>query len=314
MRVRYAILCPGQGGQHAGMFDLVRQHPRAAAIMQQFALEQRLQAPAGGSLSMLLEDDTRLFANRYAQPLIVAAGLAAWHCIGDVVPPPALVAGYSVGELTAYSVAGMWSATTAIDVAVARAGYMDACLQSDMAQGMLAVSGIAIARAAPLLAEFGAHVAIETGVDSLIAGGYRSALLATQERLGLQAAHCVMLPVGIASHTPLMAAAQVPFAALLEQLAWQPPTLPLLAGVSAMELHGQAAASAALLQQLTDTIQWAACLDACAEHGISVALELGPGSALSRMLRERQPQIECRSLSDFRSLGGALQWLQRRLD
>jgi [acyl-carrier-protein] S-malonyltransferase len=313
MSLKYAILCPGQGGQHVGMFDQVRQDPRGAEIMQQFALELRLQVPAGLSLPTLLQDTSLLFANRYAQPLIVAASLAAWHCIEDALPPPALVAGYSVGELTAYSVAGMWSATEAIDVAVARAGYMDACLQP-AAQGMMAVSGIAIARAVPMLAELDVHVAIETGVDTLIAGGYRNALLAAQERLTLHAAQCVMLPIGIASHTPLMAAAQAPLAALLERLTWQAPTIPLLAGVSAMELHGRAAASAALLQQLTDTIQWASCLDACAEHGVSVALELGPGSALSRMLRQRHPQIECRSLADFRSLGGALQWLQRRLD
>jgi [acyl-carrier-protein] S-malonyltransferase len=55
-------------------------------------------------------------------------------------------------------------------------------------------------------------------------------------------------------------------------------------------------------------------MDACVERGVTVALELGPGAALSRMLRERHPQLQCRSLADFRSLAGALAWLRRQLD
>jgi [acyl-carrier-protein] S-malonyltransferase len=53
-------------------------------------------------------------------------------------------------------------------------------------------------------------------------------------------------------------------------------------------------------------------MDAAAESGVTVALELGPGAALSRMLRTRHPDIACRSVSEFRSLDGIVGWLERQ--
>jgi [acyl-carrier-protein] S-malonyltransferase len=52
-------------------------------------------------------------------------------------------------------------------------------------------------------------------------------------------------------------------------------------------------------------------MDAAAEAGITVALELGPGAALSRMLRKRHPDIAARSVADFRTLDGIRRWLER---
>ena len=52
-------------------------------------------------------------------------------------------------------------------------------------------------------------------------------------------------------------------------------------------------------------------MDAAAEAGITVALELGPGAALARMLQARHPHIACRSVADFRSLDGIVAWLGR---
>jgi len=55
-------------------------------------------------------------------------------------------------------------------------------------------------------------------------------------------------------------------------------------------------------------------MDACLEAGVTVALEMGPGAALARMLQARHPQIACRSVAEFRSLDGIHSWLGRQLD
>jgi [acyl-carrier-protein] S-malonyltransferase len=55
-------------------------------------------------------------------------------------------------------------------------------------------------------------------------------------------------------------------------------------------------------------------MDATAEAGMTVALELGPGAALARMLQARHPQIACRSVADFRTLDGIVAWLGRHFD
>lgn len=306
----FAILCPGQGGQHAAMFDLLQQDARGREILHSYALEQRLGLP----LAEILNDANLLFANRHAQALVLAAGLAAWQVLREALPTPTLVAGYSIGELTAYGVAQSCTATAAIDLAMLRARCMDACLEHEPQQGLLSVSGIAVADVAAILQQHRVYVAIETGFDSVIAGGRSADLASAQAACAAAGARTGILPVGIASHTPLMKAALAPFAAALNAAAFTDPAMPVLAGISAQELRGKDEAQASLVQQLSTTIRWSACMDACAERGIAVALELGPGSALSRMMRERQPHIECRSLADFRSLAGALKWLQSRLD
>ena len=79
-RSRLLLLCSGQGGQHAHMFDLARTSASAAALLD------------GLSAAMpQVFDGTDIYANSSAQPLIVAATLGMWEAIRQFAPQPALV-------------------------------------------------------------------------------------------------------------------------------------------------------------------------------------------------------------------------------
>lgn len=312
MNPRLAILCPGQGGQHPAMFDLLRTDARAAGFIERCRLDELLGAP----LQQVLSDPQALFANAHAQPLVVAAQLAAWHAIADqlrdTVGAPAVVVGYSVGELSAAAVSGVFAPHAVVPLAARRAALMDAAVQQP--QGLMAVSGLDLQLVTRCLRRHGAYVAIINGEDAVIAGGLHPSLSAAAAELVGQGARCSGLPVSVASHTPLLRTAQAPFAALLAGLATAPSETTLLAGVSGQAVSDAGDVAGLLARQLVEPIQWVSCMDACVERGIMVALELGPGAALSHMLRARHPTIACRSLSDFRTLGGALAWLQRQVD
>ena len=290
MSGRLLLLCPGQGGQHAGMFDLARTHAGAREFLA------RYRVPAGPQA---------LFANRVAQPAIVAATLAMWLALKDALPAPALVAGYSIGELAAYGVAGALSADVTVDLADARAALMDAAA-AGRPQGLAAVSGIAVDTVRRAI-----DVAIVTGADSCIAGGTRDRLAGLASLW--PAARIQSLPVGVASHTPLMQGAVAPFATLLQSAAFGAQAVPVLAGIDATRVLRQDIAIDRLSRQLAEPIAWSACMDAAAEAGITVALELGPGAALSRMLQARHPRIACRSVADFQTLDGIVRWIAREL-
>jgi [acyl-carrier-protein] S-malonyltransferase len=296
MKSRLLILCPGQGGQHAAMYDLARSDPHGAALLEQLA--PQLPDPS---------NPAAWFSNRSAQPAIVACGLATWEALRRDCPPPALVAGYSIGELTAYGVAGALPPGRTVLLAAQRAALMDACVAPGSPQAMLAISGRRIAALRPLLAAHGFHIAIETGEDACIAGG----AAANAAAIALPGARIAPLPVAVASHTPYMRAAVEPFAVLLEKEAFGALQAPVLAGINAMPVRDKDAAIERLSHQLAETIRWDECMDACAEGGITAALELGPGSALSKMLSARHPAIDCRSVADFRSLEGVRRWLER---
>jgi [acyl-carrier-protein] S-malonyltransferase len=308
MAARLALLCPGQGAQQRAMFDLARTDAAARSLLDALIPQAGLDEP----LAAVLADDALLFSNRYAQPLMVAATLANWKALAPDLPEPALVAGYSIGEVAAYAVAGALAPRDAVALAAARAGLMDAC--ATPSQALLAVSGLPLAAMEAPLREAGFHVAIVTGDDSCIAGG-RAALAAQLiGQLTAIGARAAALPVAVASHTPFMAGAVAPLADALRRLPWRDPAVPVLSGISGERIGHSGKAIAHLSRQVAEPILWRECMDALPEAGITVALELGPGSGLSRMLQARHPQIATRSVADFRSLDGVAAWLARHVE
>lgn len=309
MAGRLVILCPGQGAQHPGMFDMARSDPAASSLLDAWFADPAL-APA---LRAAVEGEAR-FANAVAQPSIVAATLAMWTALGELPAPPALVAGYSIGELSAYGVAGALAPLDAVKLAAERARLMNACLADGQRQGMVALSGMPAETVGPLLQRFGFHVAIVNGEDSLVAGGPADGRERLAEAAAAAGAKATMLPVELASHTPYLQGAVTPFAALLAVQRWTAFACPVLSGISAEPVQDAAKAMAELPRQIAEPIRWKDCMDACAEAGATVALELGPGAALSRMLQARHPHIACRSVSEFRSLDGIRSWLGGQLE
>ena len=309
MSGRLALLCPGQGAQQPGMFDLARGDPAAAALLDAMIAAAGLDAP----LDAVLADDALLFANRHAQPLMVAATLANWKALERDLPEPAIVAGYSIGEVAAYAVAGALAPVDAVALAHRRAGLMDACLGATSRQALLSMSGLPVGTMEALVQRHDFYSAIVTGDDSMIAGGRADGVAALSQALSAAGARTGLLPVAVASHTPFMAAAVAPLAAELE-LVLANPEVPVLSGISGERITQRARAIAHLSRQVAEPILWRDCMDALVESGITVALELGPGAGLSRMLQARHPQIATRSVADFRSLDGVRAWLTRHVD
>jgi [acyl-carrier-protein] S-malonyltransferase len=282
------------------MFDLARADASTSEAINEWPV------PA------LPDDDAALFENRLAQALIVAATLAMWRAISAFSPRPAMVAGYSVGELSAHAVAGTLTPAAALHVAGERARMMDACVQSGAAQAMLAVAALPRDVVAPSLARHGFYFAIENGSGNFIVGGLQADCAALTIELVAAGASVTPIDVHIASHTPLMAAAVPKFSALLERTPFAAPEWPVLAGISAQKTLTPEAARTALAHGIAEPVRWMDCMDTLVESGITVALELGPGATLARMLQARHPQIACRSVADFRSLQGIQSWLARQ--
>ena len=291
------------------MFDLAKTDTRVESLLEHWLS----QATCGLPVQTILDDHELLFSNRMAQPLIVAAELAVWEAIKLSIPTPALVAGYSIGEVASYGVAGALSADETIGLAALRARCMDAHAEASARQSMMAVSGLRSTAIHELITRHGLSISIENGEDSLILGGRLDDLQAVEPLFAHMGGHTAAIPVAIASHTPLMLGAVAPFREKLEHYSFTDFRSPVISGILGELISTKEKATMLLPRQIAEKINWAQCMDTCAEAGITVALELGPGGALSRMLRARHPEIESRSVSDFRTLSGILKWLDRSL-
>ena len=314
MSNRVAILCSGQAGQHAGMFDLALEDARVAQLLQAWPLEEL----CGHSLQKILSDDKLLFANPIAQPLVVAAILANWEAIKTLIPKPVVVAGYSIGELASWAVADALTAEDTIRLAALRAKLLQACIASDQPQVMLAISLsqtlTQMTEIQPLLQEHGFYVAIDVAEDSVIAGGLLKQADELEVAISNAGGKVTRLPIEIASHTPWMQAAVQPFQQAVISSNIKTPLFPVLAGISGARLHDKVAAASSLSRQLAESIRWQAVMDGLDEAGVTMVIELGPGSALARMLKTRHPHIQCRSIEEFRSLVGLKKWVEQYAD
>ncbi len=300
-----ALLCSGQGAQHAAMFDRVRDLPAA-----RHTLDVASTVLGRDVFSAAAADDR--FDNAQAQPLLCAATLAQWQGLRDNVPTPTLIAGYSIGELAAHAIAGSFDATTCLALAAQRAQLMDGASPADA--GLQAVLGLERHVLQPLCDLHGAHMAIANGQDHFIVGGTHAALQRLADAARAQGADIRPLPVHVPAHTPLLAAAVAPFAAALDASPLRAPRLPQLAGIDARPVRDRATVVHTLSAQLAQTIEWAQVMRQAFERGARVFLQLGPGNALARMVAPAYPCCEVRAVEEFQSLEGAAAWVRSALE
>ncbi|MGY3604763.1 MULTISPECIES: acyltransferase domain-containing protein [unclassified Bradyrhizobium] len=306
-----AILCSGQGRQHRDMFALTGDAPEAASL---FAHAAMLLGGRDPREIVRSESAEVLHHNRIGQILCTLQALAAASVLRAQMPDRLIVAGYSVGEVAAWGVAGLTSMTDTLDLVACRAEAMDAAtLPGD---GMVFVRGLPRDAIDTLCERHDAAVAIVNPGDAFILGGSRAALKAlADDAKAMKAARVVDVPVEVASHTPRLAKASTEFRDRLSHAAVMvlPTGTRLLSGIDAAPVIDVKTGLDKLAVQISQTVQWADCLQACMESEATVFLELGPGRALSEMVAGAYHDVATRSLDDFRTLDGIRAWLTTRL-
>jgi [acyl-carrier-protein] S-malonyltransferase len=301
----FAVVCPGQGAQHAGMFAFAQAHEAGRAVLEVFsdALHEDVAAIAA--------DSNRLAHNRDAQVTLVAAACANWAVLQTALPAPSLMAGYSTGELAAWSCAGAWDVPAAAQAVIARAGFMDAAASEGAC--MMAVQGPAVDGLLALCGEANVYIAIVNDTDHAVLAGLRSAVERAQQKLEALGAWTKLLDVRVPSHTPMLVTAATAFGQWLAEHPARRPKCAVLAGVTGQKSREPVAGMALLARAISEPVNWAACMTGLAEAGTRVVLEIGPGRALTHLVSARHPALQVRSVDDFRSIDGIAQWIESRL-
>jgi [acyl-carrier-protein] S-malonyltransferase len=112
----------------------------------------------------------------------------------------------------------------------------------------------------------------------------------------------------VASHTRALRAAVPAFAQALASVRWHAPRAAWVAGIEGAVVRDLAEVRRVLAEQLATTIRWDACMDAVAERRPDAVLEMGPGTTLSRLWRERHPAIPVRSCDEFGDAAQVIAW------
>ena len=299
--VSVALLCPGQGAQRVGMArDLVETFPEAREAIA--AVDDAL----GNKLSKVMWEGPEDVLTRtdHAQPAILAHSAAVWAVArGRLAPFVCAAAGHSLGEYSAYLMAGSLGLAEAVRLVRRRGELMRAA--GDARPGtMAAVMGLAPERVAALCAEAStaAEVAVAANLNApdqtVISGDPAAIGRATALLKAAGAKRVLPLKVSGAFHSPLMEPPAREFAADLADAAMQAPVFPVVANASATAVATAEEARRLLGEQLTSPVRWIEGVRKLAEiAGPGVRfVELGPGTVLSGLARHILGDCETQNL------------------
>ncbi|MGJ3699669.1 ACP S-malonyltransferase [Variovorax sp. AFSI2.2] len=299
----FALLFSGQGTQHPTMLPWLADDARVHDMCARLGVDD---------WRLALADPAWAERNDNAQTLLTGLALAAWGQLAPLLASPAAVAGYSVGELAAFSAAGVINPATAAALAPQRAEAMDRCA-ARVPGGLLAVSGVSEQQLERLRVEAGLELAIRNGNASVILGGPIAALNSAERMAAALGAQCTRLRVNVASHTPWMRDAAESFSRTLAQVPFDAPRVALFSNAGD-RIRNAESARVALAAQIARTVRWDECMENIQARQVRCVLEVGPGQALARMWNQRYPTVPARACDDFRSAAAIAAWLNSHAD
>ncbi len=228
-----------------------------------------------------------------AQPLLVAAGLAAAGVLFGQAGPDAqaqlILAGHSVGELTAGAIAGVLSADDALRLIAVRGRAMAAAAAA-RPTGMTAVLGGDEATVLAAIEAHGLTPANVNGAGQLVAAGIleRLAAFAADPPAG---ARLRSLSVAGAFHTEHMAPAVEALRAAASTVVARDPRLALLS-----DRDGAAVTSGAdwldrIVAQVATPVRWDECMRTMAGSGVTALIELPPAGTLTGLAKRALPGV-----------------------
>lgn len=276
---------PGQGAQEVGMVgDVAAAEPVAAARFEEAS------DAVGFDLAGVVREGPadRLNSTEITQPAMLLASVAlydAWTARGG--PAPVVVAGHSLGEYSALTVAGTLDFAAAIRLVHERGKLMQQAVPAGEG-AMAAILGLDDDTVAACCADVEGICApanYNSPGQVVIAGGADAVQRAADACKSEGARRAVLLDVSVPSHCVLMAPAGDELAALLDAVELADPTIPVVQNFTAEVATDAATIRANLLRQLVSPVRWADSVRTMAEGGARTFVECGPGNVLAGLAR-----------------------------
>ncbi len=291
-----ALLFPGQGSQTPGMLtpwldEVTRKTVANWSLHIDLDLE-RLGTTASA-------DEIKDTAN--AQPLIVAAGLLGASALG--LTKFSVVAGHSVGEITAAGVSGVLSPAHALEL-VRQRGISMAKAASQAETGMAAVLGGDRSEVLNAINELELIPANDNGAGQIVAAGSLAQIdkLVENPPTGSRVR---ALAVAGAFHTHYMQSAVSHVAGYVEKVSINEPTSQLLSNKDGTVVLNGKVAIDRIVNQIANPVRWDLCMESLVQLGVTGVIEFPPAGTLVGLLKRATPGIESFALKSPEDIAAA---------
>ncbi|MBU3010498.1 ACP S-malonyltransferase [Polaribacter vadi] len=279
-----AYIFPGQGAQFTGMgLDLYEKSPLAQEYFE------KANDILGFSITDIMFEGTaeQLKETKVTQPAIFLHSVILAKVLGDSFQPE-MVAGHSLGELSALVANGVLSFEDGLKLVSKRALAMQKACEIAPST-MAAVLGLEDKVVEDTCAEIdGVVVAANYNCPGqlVISGEIEAVEKACEVLTEKGARRALLLPVGGAFHSPMMEPAREELAAAIEATTFSKPTCAVYQNVVAKAVTNPEEIKENLIAQLTAPVKWTQCVQAMITDGGKEFIEVGPGKVLQGLMRK----------------------------
>jgi [acyl-carrier-protein] S-malonyltransferase len=288
-----AYIFPGQGAQYTGM---------GKDLYESSIMAKNMFDNANEILGFRITDimftgkEDELKQTKVTQPAIFLHSTIMAKLLGDNFKP-SMVAGHSLGEISALTAIGVLSFEDGLRLVSKRALAMQSACENK-ASTMAAILGLDNTVVEDICQNCkGIVVAANYNCPGqLVISGTLDAINEACEKLKEAGARrALILPVGGAFHSPLMEPARAELARAIESTQFQQPTCPIYQNVGAAAIKNPAKIKENLISQLTAPVRWTQTIEEMIKDGATSFTEVGPGKVLQGLVKKVDQSVQADS-------------------
>jgi len=303
---RVAFVFSGQGAQYAGMGKSLYDGSPAAKLLM-----DTLERIRPGTLAQCFSGSEEVLQDtRHTQPCIFAVSFAAAAALREQGIFPDVLAGFSLGEISALTFGGAFSVLDGFSLVMRRGEWM-AQAAADSPGAMAAVLRLSASEVETLAANFTQIYPVNYNAPGqTVVAGDAAALAAFQTAVKEAGGRMVPLKVGGGFHSPYMADASAAFARELSARTCGALLYPVYANLTARP-YGEDVAET-LVKQMISPVRWQETVKNMTDDGVTIFIEAGPGKTLQGLIRKCTSGARSYHVEDMESLHETIRALSAR--
>ncbi len=302
-----AFVFPGQGAQRVGMgSDFLETD---TVVRERF---EEANDALGFDLARIVLDGpaSRLVETEVTQPALLTVSVAlwqAWRARGGAMP--ALMAGHSLGEYTAFTAAGSMAFADAVRLVNARGRFMQEAVP--VGEGaMAAILGLdddAVAACCEQVDGVAQPANLNAPGQVVISGTLTAVKAAAAACSEAGARRAVLLEVSAPFHCELMRPAADRFETVLDAVDLRAPDVPVVHNLDATVSTDAATIRQKLMRQIYSPVRWTDCVTTIRSHGVDRLIECGPGNVLAGLVRRIDRSVDVVGIGTAEGMQSALE-------